>query len=321
MARRRRAADSSLELLLDTICNTFGGIVFIAMLVSVLLTQTRRKTEASAPAEPQPALSAADLVRLQAEVLAAEAEFEQIGDVEESFEAIVAQVDPDHREQVAMMLEGEREAAQVAAEKARLLADLAAAQAARARAASRAAAAERDADSRSARAVEATRRLEAAMTARETLLESADLLARSAVESSTVRTKGRAPRMRETDKLEFGVMLKYGRMYLMKTIKSGRPVVNTDDFWVVEEPSHNTARPLPHRGLPIHAEAALAARVGAALGDINPREWYLALVVHPDSFDAFLELKAALVELGYEYRLLPTNESVVDRGGSGGQVQ
>jgi hypothetical protein len=321
MARRRRGADGSLELLLDTICNTFGGIVFIAMLVSVLLTQTRRRTEASAPVEPHPALSAADLVRLQAEVLEAEAEFEQIGDVAESFEAIVAQVDPDHREQVAEMLEAEREATQVASEQARLLADLATAQAARARAASKAVAAERDADSRSARAVEATRRLEAAMMTRETLLESADILARSAAESATVRTKGRAPRMRDTDKLEFGVMLKYGRMYVMKTIRGGRALVNTADFWVVEERSHNTARPLPHRGLAIRRDATLPAEVEATLGDINPREWYLALVVHPDSFEAFLELKAVLVGLGYEYRLLPTNEPVVDRGGSGGQVQ
>jgi SMC interacting uncharacterized protein involved in chromosome segregation len=32
-------SDSSLELLLDTICNTFGGILFIALLVSILMSQ------------------------------------------------------------------------------------------------------------------------------------------------------------------------------------------------------------------------------------------------------------------------------------------
>jgi hypothetical protein len=50
----------SLELLLDTICNTFGGIVFLAMLVCLLLTQTRRGAEAEAtPAGPQAALTPA----------------------------------------------------------------------------------------------------------------------------------------------------------------------------------------------------------------------------------------------------------------------
>lgn len=97
--------------------------------------------------------------------------------------------------------------------------------------------------------------------------------------------------------------------------------MNTDDFWVVEEPTHNTARPLPHRGVPILGDADLAARVGAALRDITPHKWYLAIVVHPDSFDAFLELKTAIVSLGYEYRLMPTTDAVIDRGGSGGQVQ
>ena len=36
MRRRRRHNDESLDLLLDTICNVFGGIIFIAMLVAIL---------------------------------------------------------------------------------------------------------------------------------------------------------------------------------------------------------------------------------------------------------------------------------------------
>ena len=36
MRRRRRNNDESLDLLLDTICNVFGGIIFIAMLVAIL---------------------------------------------------------------------------------------------------------------------------------------------------------------------------------------------------------------------------------------------------------------------------------------------
>jgi len=291
------------------------------MLVTVLLTQTRRKTEASTAASSFPAMSAAELVRLQVEVLQAETVLSQIGDVTDPFEAIVAQVNHGHREQIAAMLKAEKEATEAVAEKAQRLTDLAGVQAARARAISHASAAEGELDRRASRAAKATQALEAAVRSRNALLQSADLLARSEAEAATVRTKGRAPRMRETDKLEFGVMLKYGRMYVMKTIKNGRQVVNTDDFWVVEELAHNTARPLPHRGLPIRADAELEARVGTALGDINPQEWYLAMVVHPDSFDAFLDLKTALVGLGYEYRLMPTNGPVLDRGGSGGQVQ
>ena len=34
--RRRRDQTDGLELFLDTICNTFGGIIFLAILVAIL---------------------------------------------------------------------------------------------------------------------------------------------------------------------------------------------------------------------------------------------------------------------------------------------
>jgi hypothetical protein len=39
--RKRRSADSSLELFLDTICNVFGGILFIAILIAIQIQQTQ----------------------------------------------------------------------------------------------------------------------------------------------------------------------------------------------------------------------------------------------------------------------------------------
>src|SRR5215218_10279424 len=36
MSRRRRHQPDSLELLLDTMCNTFGGIIMIALLIALL---------------------------------------------------------------------------------------------------------------------------------------------------------------------------------------------------------------------------------------------------------------------------------------------
>ena len=37
MSRKPNDDDGSLELLLDTICNTFGGVLFISILVILLL--------------------------------------------------------------------------------------------------------------------------------------------------------------------------------------------------------------------------------------------------------------------------------------------
>ncbi len=42
MGRRKRETPSSLELFLDTICNTFGGIVFLAILLSIIVQNRTR---------------------------------------------------------------------------------------------------------------------------------------------------------------------------------------------------------------------------------------------------------------------------------------
>ena len=52
MSRRRTRKQDSLELLLDTICNTFGGVLFIAILVVMLLQQTGGAPAIRAPASP-----------------------------------------------------------------------------------------------------------------------------------------------------------------------------------------------------------------------------------------------------------------------------
>ena len=52
---RRRSTeqnDGSLDLLLDTICNTFGGILLIALLVIVLLNTTAKTTTNATPSPP-----------------------------------------------------------------------------------------------------------------------------------------------------------------------------------------------------------------------------------------------------------------------------
>ncbi|MFG0336148.1 MAG: hypothetical protein ACF8TS_22550, partial [Maioricimonas sp. JB049] len=68
--KRARANDGdSLELLLDTICNTFGGIVFIALLVVLMLQSSRdrlKARETSSVSEQDLELMRLDLASAQA---------------------------------------------------------------------------------------------------------------------------------------------------------------------------------------------------------------------------------------------------------------
>ena len=323
MARKSDLNDSSLELLLDTICNTFGGVLFLAMLVSLLLTQTRKRSELEAEAtDPVPAVSAADLVRLDARADEAERELAQL-------EAVVADVrkmggqmaDPGYREKLDAMQEAVRAENALASRRVRVLREIADAQAATARAAGKTAATERERAEAESQLEVARERLEAATREREQLVQSAIRLRDDSARAATMSTTGRAPRERDTDKSEFGVMLKYGRMYLMHNYGTGAREVNTKDFVLTPGLLNNTAEPKPNAGLDLKDRSLSAAGLRRYLAPHPARDWYPCLVVHPDSFQEFLTLKAALVSLGYEYRLMPTNKGVLDGGGEGGKVQ
>jgi hypothetical protein len=69
MARRKSAENSSLELLLDTICNTFGGIIFLAILVAVLLQISGSPTLSASLKEPQATGMKPDDLKSQLEAL------------------------------------------------------------------------------------------------------------------------------------------------------------------------------------------------------------------------------------------------------------
>jgi hypothetical protein len=323
MARSSGLNDSSLELLLDTICNTFGGVLFLAMLVSLLLTQTRKQIDAeAATADPVPAVSAADLVRLDSRAEQIERELTHLQTLLTDVRDISGEMaEPGYREKLDAMRDAERKATELAASRVRVLQDIAESQAATARAAGTAAATERERTEAERHLEAAMERLTAAREERARLVQSAIRLRDDTAQSTTVSTTGKAPRERDTDKREFGVMLKYGRMYLMHRYNRGAREVNTDDFVVTPGLLHHTAEPKPYFGLDLKSGAGSIAEVRRLLSDHPAKDWYPCLVVHPDSFEEFLTLKAALVSLGYEYRLMPTHNGVFDGGGEGGRVQ
>ena len=323
MSRSSGLNDSSLELLLDTICNTFGGVLFLAMLVSLLLTQTRKQIDVEAStADPVPAVSAADLVRLDSRAEQIERELTHLQTLVTDVRNITGEMaEPGYREKLEAMRDAERKANDLTARRVRVLQEIAESQAATARAAGTTATTERERAEAERRLTASQERLDAAREERARLVQSAIRLRDDTAQSTTVSTTGKAPRERDTDKSEFGVMLKYGRMYLMHRYSTGGREINTEDFVVTPGLLHQTAEPKPHAGLVLKGGTLDTAELRKYLASHPARDWYPCLVVHPDSFEEFVALKAALVALGYEYRLMPTNKGVLDGGGEGGKVQ
>lgn len=317
MGRRKRDRDSSLELLLDTITNTFGGILFIAILVSLMLRSTSRQAwEEVARHEPMSPLEQARLenrissLRTDADILskriAAAPSAPTTGGESVStrgLEAAAAELRAaldDRAEAAASLLELQREAAESRARAASLGEEQAAAEA-------KLAAAEQTL----AGAKEEAARLAAAVLAME-----------EAAAKEVERTVG-LPNLRPSAKEQVGLYLRFDRLFMMHDWEDGRRMgPNTDQFVVVpvegDDGVQQVARPKPGAGLAIDA-ATVRQTVRRLLAPFPPGRFAVSLIVFDDSFDVFQPVKQAIVDAGYEYRPMPlrAGESVVDFGGEG----
>lgn len=323
MGRRRRNGDSSLELLLDTICNTFGGVLFLAILVSLLLKSVHDRPSASPASNepPRPAVSKAQLIRTSTEARELRQRLSRLEDDLGTVRRFVQQFStPGFAASLERLHAEQHRHDELEAKKVAALQAIAADQAARAQAAAAAIAAEKEGQRAVASADKEAVRLEQARRQAEELAESAIVLQEAIENQQVIESTGKAPRERATSKREFGLMLRYGRVYLMHLHSGGNRSVNTRDFVVEEGVVTNKAKARPGAGIDITAPDA-ELRLQAVLARYSPSDWYPCLVVHPDSFDTFQILKAKLVARGYEYRVLVTDDSVNDRGPANSRVQ
>ena len=318
MSRRRRSDDSSLELLLDTICNTFGGVLFLAMLVSLLLQATRNQAAPSAADQPpKPAISKADVIRLSTETREMEAELEQLDTDLVRVRGFVRDFStPGFAESLDQLHAEQKKQRDLEARRVELLVALAADKTAAATTAAGAMATRDRAKDAETTSRDAAALLETAQEKHDKLVRSAILLQEKVDKKNVIQSTGKAPRERDTDKREFGVLMRYGRMYLTHIHTGFSRVVNTKDFTIVEGIGLNKATARPGAGIDI-CGAAADAQLQELLEIYPPATWYPCIVVHPDSYDAFQVLKAKLVNKGYEYRVVATNKPVADQGGQG----
>jgi len=305
MRRRRRSTTAdSLELLLDTICNTFGGVLFIAILVVILLRMTgesKDETPVSTVAPEQFQQQQNRLASVTAELsLLREARLGQQRLAEQFAEESV-------REQIVI-----RNELQQSFDKLQLTYS----------------------QQLIANAEESHKIAEARLVNVRTQenLELAekkkDHLEHQLTEERDSRIKEmRMPVVRSSGfRQEIALVLRYGRMYVWhRYARDGtRLGLNTDEFVVVsEEGSALVTRPKPTAGVPLGDTSLSREKIRERLRQFSPRNCVMAIIVRPDSYGSFNALRDVLLDEGFEYRLMPMDEEggVVDRGGVGGIVQ
>jgi hypothetical protein len=308
MTRSRVSVEGGLELLLDTITNTFGSILFITMLVAILLRMSGRPS-----ADHQPVSKTAQ-ARIEARVAELSADMDRLT-------AALASLPPADPELARL----DDEIARTARETATLLAQDAATAVDTARDQERLAELERQA-TRTADDLknvepcaekEATRRTQVEKEAAELATLAVEL--DRPVDPDKIVQTATLPELTEQKKKQFALHVKYGRVYAWHVFdKDGNRLgPNPDQFIILPRPDGKlSVRARPEAGH-IADGVTIQGALEEMLKSFPPRNWVICVIVAEDSFAQFQTIKAALVELGYQYEpiVIRDGEGIWDAGG------
>lgn len=291
MSRRRRNSlnNDSLDLLLDTITNTFGGILLVALLLVLLIRNT---TAQQAAANDDERVTVAEQQKLQVEVDRLQGRRETLRQSMQMLKDLEANFADPGKQQLAEALSkllGEVNALQ---EQEQQL------QAAAAGLKSQAEELESDKLAGQKDAVG----LQAALASAES-----DLKSELALRTRTMEL----PREQYTNKALTCVFLLKGQLFFPDrgTGRAGFRV-NLNQFERCEESAANLVlasgeayRVKPASGLAIDRDV-----IQTKLLNFPANDFYITIVCDRESFEKFGSFKDVLVELGYEHRIMPVAE-------------
>ncbi|HTI99950.1 MAG TPA: hypothetical protein VL527_13800 [Dongiaceae bacterium] len=282
--RRQRPSDS-LDMLLDTMCNTFGGIILLAVLVTLLTSQERRGvgTASDTPEMLQRRLALAQenlqqALQLQTTLLtkANDSRWKTQMDLLATRQQIQDEIQATRELAARDARELETAASADPAERMQELnAQLAAAQAKKTTAQN---------------SLTAARENLSRLTTRRADLEkqATNLVAESQREL-------RLPREHETSKHVLYVIVRYGRVYACRTADLSK---NETDIEWTSTLTTDTAEPKPGLGWdPVRNAAVLRSYFGS----LTENSVYIAFCVYEDSFPAYMRARQAAVQAGLAY--------------------
>ena len=310
---RKRASEGSFDLLLDTITNTFGGVLFLAILVSLMLRHVGKASNQEAVTDPMTAVEQFDaeakIELLQAEMQAMLAELNRLPasdpdvtilreELEKLTQQIEEQVDSE-ADAIGEIIEIQRSVAEARQKLAELTVAL---------------------EKVEKQASEIRSDLEA-LQAESIELARAAIELEERLDTMPEQVTLRKPVMAPTELPQVGLYLRYGRVYLMHRWSENlvRQGPNPEHFFIQDDGDTLRATPIPAAGVEIDS-AGFAGTIARWLGPFRPSEWVVAVVAHEDSFKGFQAVKAELVRAGYKYspyHVTPDNPVIDDFGGQG----
>ena len=282
MKRRRALAPAdSLDLLLDTMCNTFGGIILIALLVA-LMPQKKLGGEAPAPSlalyEQRIAFAEAELAELQKHVTnkptddASAVTAELVGAQERLTNA--------RKDALLLASDVSKKAASIATLGGAAWEQLA-----------------EEFKKLERREIE-VRNLIAATEAETARLQErrAALEAQTRDEQAKQTVKLRFPKERPRTRNSLAVICKFGRFYPIHQLGGAKD--RTNITWKSVGSESEESIPLAEKGLQLPKDAASFRTL---LTTFKAEDVYVAFYVYPESYEVFRAAKDTAIESGYEF--------------------
>lgn len=303
MSRRPAPQNDSLEMLLDTMCNTFGGIILIALLITLLARETK-VSEAETRAITENAAAR------RRQIQQAENELAHARELQRSLDRRAADPATSNLLSLAQQRKRLRDMNELLTEELRATGQPAAM---------------RPGDLISNWTARATstetnltreRMLVASLQTRvEELQQQSNQLAQAALRQVQHL---RLPREHTTAKTNLNVILRYGRVYPLYLFQYGMPERNTNSLaWQQESDQIRRVDPSPRRGI---EPGPGAAALDQFLAQVSTNNFYLAFQVYEDSFSAFKAAKEAALRHGFEYAWEPRTNGFIIRLGPGIQA-
>ena len=300
MSRRRRTSinASSLDLFLDTICNAFGGIMFLSILISVLakMQDTRASSKPS-----NESIQQSDADEFSRKLKELQSDRSRILATIDSLETLSVGAD---QSEVIELKERTRQA--------RRRLDLAVA--GQSLMSLKLSEIQVDATNLKQESVELEEKLVAAQAAYLDKAKAVD----DALDSRVQKTE--LPSVRATNKGNLLFAMRYGKLYLISDTAhrlSGN--YYAPHAIVTKTPFSTEVKPRKEAGWDLSV-AEDVSQLEAALANEPPHNTFLSVAVWPDSFKEFARLKENCLRLGYDYQLLPLNDVESISIGSGGSA-
>ena len=312
MSRRRRTEESSLDLLLDTITNTFGGILFLAILVSLLLQPSTPNNNEQATPTAQP-MSAAEQAAYEVRI---EDLQDQVSRLQQKRISVRDTRSESADKFTDVVTELVTRLARAIEDKARVSLETGSYQRDRAVAADETARLKQRQFAAAERHTSAERARDAA-SAESKELERLGLTLEHNEQPTTIEQIAGMPTLHSTEKQQVAIYVRFGKLFMMHAWRNGVRQGPNPKHFVVLPGNPPLARPKPGAGITVTADT-ITMEVLQLLRQFPPARWVVAVVIFDDSFEKFQLVKRAIVEAGYEYNPIPLKrgESLFDSGGN-----